>query len=195
MGLPNNVLSDVDFYATWNGPVQSDPTQYTDSCLGGADINNPAGGSQYQVWTFDTDGANVFASSPATGRKNIFTPGVSIESIRCCFDQNMHPFVCYLSSNQWNYWWYDTTIPGPATSQLPATVNSVACTLDDKRPWSSTVSDICLLYTNNNNLYYRRQRDRYGTEYLLRSSVNGILIRASMNNLNRLQLKMQANLL
>lgn len=194
MGLPNNVLSDIAFVYPWMGAAQSDPTQYTDQCTGGTDIQNPVGGARYQLWTFDTDGTGVYASSPGTGRKLILTPGVPIEEIRCCFDQNMFPFICYLSSGQWSYYWYNTQAGAPTTSQLPTGVTSVACSLDDKRLAESNVSDICLFYTLNNNLYYLRQRDRYGVQYLLRTNINAVLVRASMNVIQRMQIKLRANL-
>ena len=194
MGLPNNVLSDIAFVYPWANAGQPDPTQFTDACTGGMDIQNPNGGGLYQPWSFDTDGTNVYAASPGTGRKLIYTPGVQIEELRMCFDQNMFPFICYLNNSQWSYYWYDTHISAPTTSQLPAGVTSVACTLDDKRIRESNTSDICLFYTLNNNLYYLRQRDRYGTIYTLRNGVNATLVRAGMNVINRVQLKLRANL-
>ncbi len=197
MGLPDNALSDVAFRYTWRGTDQADPTQFVDYEMGGVGLNDPSGGLEYQLWTFDTDGTTVYASAPSVNRQAILTPAITrpIDSIRCCFDQNMRPFVAYLSSGQWSYWWYDTQISGPTTSQLPSTVNSVACTLDEKRVWEIGKSDICLFYTNNNGLYYRRQRDRYGVEYLLQPSINGTLVKVGMNGINRVQIKLRANLL
>lgn len=195
MGLPNNALSDVAFYAPWRGLSQSDPTQYTDSCMGGAGVSNPSGGNELQLWSFDTDGSNIYAASDLTGRFLLYTPGGTVESIRCCFDQNMHPFICFKNTEQWNYYWYDTNTSSYVTSQLPVTVNSVACALDDHRAFASNTSDICLFYTENNNLYYLRQRDLYGTAYLLRETINGTLVKVGMNMLDRFQLKLQANLL
>jgi len=195
MGFPNNVLSDVAFHYTWRGLDVVDPTDTIDYEMGAKGLDDPTYGLEYQLWTFDTDQTSVYASAPTVNRQVILTPGVPVDSIRCCFDQNMRPFVAYLSKGQWSYWWYDTTIPGPTTTQLPPTVDSVVCTLDEKRPWENGISDICLLYTNNNNLYYRRQRDRYGVEYLLRASINGTLVKAGMNGINRVQLKLRAKLL
>lgn len=192
MGMPNNVLSDVAFRYTWRGLNQTDPTVTQDYEEAGIGLNNTSAGLQYQLWTISTDGTHIYADAPSLAAPALLLSPGNVASVRGCFDQNMNPFICYLQEGQWNYWWYDTTIPGMVTSQLPGTVNSVVCTLDDKRPWEANKSDICLLYTNNGNLYYRRQRDRYATEYLLKASVNGTLVKVAMNGIERLQIKLQA---
>lgn len=192
MGMPNNVLSDVAFRYTWRGLNQLDPTVVQDYEEAGIALNDTSQGLQYQLWTFSTDGTNVIVDAPSLAAPiTLLSPG-SVTSVRGCFDQNMNPFVCYLKDSQWNYWWYDTTVGHMVTSQLASTVDSVVCTLDDKRPWESNKSDICLLYTNTGNLYYRRQRDRYGVEYLLKASVGGTLVKVAMNGIERLQIKLQA---
>lgn len=191
MGLPNNALSSQAFVYPWIDSTP-DPSQYVDYSLGGADIQNPLGGMQYQQWTFDTDGTHIFASSPGTGRKSILTPGGVITSIRACFDQNMYPFLCYLVGGQWSYYWFNAVSGTPVTSQLPSGVTSVVCALDDKRLLQASLSDVGLFYTLNNNFYYLRQRDRYTTAYLLKTGVNGLLLRAGMNVIHRMQFKFQA---
>lgn len=196
MGLPNNVLSDVAITYTWWGRDTLDPTLTQDYEEGGLALNDTSQGSAYQLWTFWTDGTHIFARAPSmSASATLLTPGGVVTSIRGCFDQNMNPFVAYQVGGQWSYWWYDTVAGHMVTSQLPSTVNSVVCTLDDKRTTNAPQSDICLLYTNNGNLYYRRQRDRYSTEYLLRASVGGTLVKVCMNGIERLQIKMQTPIL
>jgi hypothetical protein len=192
MGMPNNALSDVAFRYTWRGLNQADPTQTEDYEEAGVALNNTSEGMQYQLWTFSTNGTDILVDAPNQPAPTILLSPGSIVSVRGCFDQNMNPFVAYSRLEQWNYWWFDTTVGHMVTSQLPGSVNSVVCTLDDKRPWEASKSDICLIYTNNGNLYYRRQRDRYATEYLLKASINGTLVKASMNGIERLQIKLRA---
>ena len=195
MGMPNNKLSDVAFKYTWRGLNQTDPTVTQDFEEAGIALNNTSQGLQVQLWTFSTNGTDIIVDAPSLPAPITLLSPTNVASVRGCFDQNMNPFVAYLQEGQWNYWWFDTVVGHMVTSQLPSGVTSVVCTLDDKRPWESNISDICLLYTNNGNLYYRRQRDRYGIEYLLKTSVNGTLVKVAMNGIERLQIKLQATVI
>lgn len=194
MSMPNNnALSQIAIIYPWRGRDTQDPPLNADYEEGGIALNNTTAGLEYQLWTFTFDATSAYVEAPTLlGFKHKLFDKPNIQSIRGCFDQNMNPFVAFMQGGQWQYWWYDTTIPGMTFSTLPATITSVACTLDDKRQINSTTSDILLFYTNNGNLYQRRQRDRYGTEILTRAGVNGTLVKVGMNGIQRLQIKMQA---
>lgn len=189
--MPNGVLSQVTEKYAWRGIDQSDPTQYEDYEAGGVDLNNNSLGLEYQLWTFSFVLVSAYVTAPNQSEPNLlFSISSNIQEIKGCFDQNMAPFAAYKSADQYHYWWYDTVTAGYIFSDLPNGVNSVACTLDDKRQFNSTNSDILLFYTNNNNLYMRRQRDRYQNELLLKSGVGGKLVKVGMNGIERLQFKM-----
>jgi hypothetical protein len=61
------------------------------------------------------------------------------------------------------------------------------CSLDDKRQLQVSRSDIILAYIREGALYARQQRDRFDTEYLLKSDVGGYLRRIGMNVQQRFQ--------
>lgn len=192
MAMPNNSLSQIVLRYRWAGLDTDDPTDLTDYEEGGIALNNTSKGLQYQLWTYTAEGKDVYVEAPNTGGKiKLFSISSDIEILRGAFDQNMNPFVAYRSANQWHYRWFDTTASVYVTSDLPSTTTSCCCTLDDKRMAETGLSDILLFYTNNGNLYQRRQRDRYTSELLVRESVSGKLVKVGMNGLHRLQFKLQ----
>jgi hypothetical protein len=190
--MPNDSLSQVTVRYAWKGAPQDDPTSLQDYELGGVGLNDTSKGLQYQLWTFDAIGDTVYVSAPNTsGRIQLIQVAGTIEGIAATFDQNMNPFVAYSQGAQWHYWWYDPLVGHMVISDLPSAIDSCRVCLDDRRDWQIAASDILLFYTRNGNLYHRRQRDRYTAELLLREGVGGKLVRADMNGINRLQLKLQ----
>lgn len=189
--MPNNSLSQIAQKYAWSGIDKDDPTPYFDYEEGGVALNDVSQGLEYQLWTFNYISNSAYVAAPnQVAPEQLFTVSSNIQEIRGCFDQNMAPFVAYKAADQYHYWWYDTITAGYIFTDLPNSVDSIACTLDDKRQFNSTNSDILLFYTNNNNLYMRRQRDRYQNEMLVKGGVGGRLVKVGMNGIERLQFKM-----
>lgn len=191
MSIPNNALSQTTQRSTWYGLDTLDPTDTLDYEEGGIDLNDTSKGLEYQLWTFFYVDTAVYAYSDYTGNVHLFDSVASIDRVRGTFDQNMNFFVAYRSADQWKYRWYDTLSGDYTTSDMPTGVTSCVCTLDDKRKLENSTSDILLLYTLDDNLYYRQQRDRYQTEYLLRTGIGGELIKCGMNDKARIQIKLR----
>lgn len=189
--MPNDSLSQTTQQYGWRGLDQSDPTGELDYESGGINLHDVSQGLEYQLWTFYFVGMSAYVTAPNQSAPILlFTLTSEIQEINGCFDQNMAPFVAYKSGNQYHYWWFDTVGNAYVFSDLPTTVDSCKCTLDDKRQFNSSNSDILLFYTNTNNLYMRRQRDRYQTEMLLKTGVGGKLVKVGMNGIERLQFKL-----
>lgn len=189
--MPNDSLSQVAIKYKWRGLDKTDPTEFTDQEEGGVDIRDISLGLEYQLWTFSYIDKTAYATASSQSAPTaLFTIANELQEIRGCFDQNMAPFIAYKAADQYHYWWYDTVTATYIFSDLPNGVDSVACTLDDKRKFNSTNSDILLFYTNDNSLYMRRQRDRYQNETLLKAGVGGKLVKVGMNGIERLQFKM-----
>lgn len=190
--MPNDALSEVTIYYPWLGLDQNDPTGLEDYEEGGIDLNDVSKGLLYQLWTFKIYNYSGYAESANTGNIKVFDEPnqVPLQEIAGTFDQNMQPFVVYKAADQWHYRWWDTVTSAFVISDLATGVTSCRCTLDDKRQFNSSNSDILLFYTLNDNLYMRRQRDRYNNEILVRAGVGGKLIKVGMNGINRLQFKL-----
>jgi hypothetical protein len=136
--------------------------------MGSLALQNPAGGLLQQLWTVTTDGVHIYVSAPNTAPVLILSD-TNISEVDLAFDQNMFPFLTYVSNGLIKFYWYDPTIPAFVTSTIFELAISPRCTLDDKRAFDVTNSDIVLLYINllTQQLVYRIQRERYATEHVI----------------------------
>lgn len=154
--------------------------------MGGVALSDTTEGSLYQLWKVSLSGDNVQLSAPNTPPMGVFSKP-EITEISLAFDQNMNPFVAFVSEGRAGFWWFDTIAQAQVFTQMDADVVTPRCTLDDKRKSEAANSDIILAYIRGNGLYYRQQRDRYQTEYLLQSDAGPALHDVQMASNFRLQ--------
>ena len=110
-----------------------------------------------------------------------------ITEIDLTFDQNMRPCVAFVSDSIPKLYWYDTKI-GDFNIMTFSGILSPRVSLDDKRDFNISNSDIIFAYIKNNGLYYRQQRERFTVEHLLKSYQNNhskLLWRIGMGINNR----------
>lgn len=156
---------------------------------GGIAIQDPSEGLKARVWTGEIIGDDVVLAAPGVDPTTIITVA-GIRRFGFTFDQNMQPFITYELEDGGGafFYWFDTTIPGFTTTELPAGSYSPLCSLDDKRPLQTGTSDIILAYMRDGALYFRAQRDRYLVEYELETGLGSrTLIQIGMNTRLRFQ--------
>jgi hypothetical protein len=196
--LPNNALSSTVLSAPFLAPragVRFDAAHgLTDTHLGGIALGDASAGISYQLWTARADGANVYLSAPNTPEFPLLA-NVNAAWVALAIDQSAREFVAYADINgNASYYWYDTTILAYRTSALAGVIPRVFAALDDSRPLELGSSDVILAYERAGHLYYRQQRDRFGTEYDL-GSIPGIapstLVQIGMNAKLRFQFAFQ----
>lgn len=198
MAMPDNVLSSEIVKGHYIGTNDIVPTKLTDYELGGVGLNDPSQGLMVQLWRVYARSTKVFITSELHPSDILlFERGDIVTEVSLAFDQNMRPFVAFVEGEDelakaW-FWWYDTAIAQQVFTEL-VDASSPKATLDDKRPMQSLSSDIILGYVKNNNLYMRRQRDRYNVEYLLYEGINGSLVKIGMTDKNRLQFLLDSSL-
>lgn len=203
--IPGNKLSNPSPIYSIYMPPDGDPgiTALIDYELGGIDLYDGSQGLQVQVWTLTLKviGTNTdyYISSPNTASTYLFSRSYGTWG-RLAFDQNMFPIISYVDINGAGYYWYDPIAHAYAFVTMDSTVSFPCVTMDDKRYASTRLgtNDVILAYMNNNNLCYRQQRDRYGTEYVLLSNVGTIIPNPSvwkvgMNDGYRLQFQITGN--
>jgi hypothetical protein len=152
----NRVKTAVDLLVGWE--------------MGGLQLQDPTGGLLQQLWTVVcADGQNIFVTAPNQPTPILIVTDFNVTEVDLAFDQNMFPFVTYQANGLTKFYWYDPTVPGFVVSTLLTLAQSPRCTLDDKRAFDISNSDIQLLYINlvTQNLCYRIQRERYATEHVL----------------------------
>lgn len=178
--IPDNSLSTVVLYNPYLPPDDGTITDTMDVELGGPALYSGSGGLQYQTWTANIRGSGattyIGLSAPNTPEVNFFSSS-NLTWVRLAFDQNMYPVLCYIDQNGPAIRWYDATIPGYSIISLGSTVTNPCCTMDDKRDVATRLgtNDVIVAYIKSNNLYFRMQRDRYGTEYLLYSNAQTLI--------------------
>ncbi|AMD43393.1 hypothetical protein ZC03_006 [Pseudomonas phage ZC03] len=172
---------------------------------GGIAIQDPTKGLDYQIWR-----GRVF--SPNTDQSRIvidgrFSPEYEILQypyiceFNFSFDFNMRPLAVFLANeilevggkevpvqNCYMYW-FDNTLGDFDLIFLGSVIRTPKLLIDDPRMEESnfySLSDVCLFYWNNGNLYVRYLRDRFTEEHLLKRNVPYIQ-RVGMNEYYRLQ--------
>lgn len=173
-------------------PDDITPTALEDWELGGIGLSNGSQGLQVQTWHLLVHGTgpttSVWVDAPNTPPTQLFALP-NITWARLAFDQNMHPVVSYVAGGQAAFWWWDPTIPGQVFTNLPVTAISPCVTMDDKRMIQivSGNSDVVLCYINGNNLVFRLQRDRYGTEYVWYTNITSFVSNPYVNRIGMTQ--------
>lgn len=201
--IPDNELSSTAVISVFSFPVKQPGDLLVDWELAGYWLNDSSRGLAYKLWTLmaapnsDTGLVDVIVSAPggvqAGEASRVLFSFANVSEVALSFDQNMNPFVAYMrGSVPWIYW-YDPTVPGMTHTALPAGCYDLRCTLDDKRDAAVAVSDIVLGYVRAGNLCMRYQRERYGTEHVLRSGIgsNARLVSMAMNNGSRMQWRLR----
>ena len=160
----------------------------TDWETGGVGLHDPSAGLEVQEWTFTLRGDTVVVRA-ADGSETELLTADGITELAGTFDANMAVAVAFVRAQQTTLYWYDTTIHDYTTTAVAGT--SPRLTLDDKRPLHVADRDILLVYLRADKIYYRQQRDRYGTEYPLGDLPAGTerLGRVGMSTAGRVQVE------
>jgi hypothetical protein len=172
--LPQQTLSTAPTPSGFLPPRNARKELLLDYEQGGAAIQDASQGLQVKTWRGEVIGNDVVLSAENVAPTVVFTQG-GITEMQFTFDQNMQPFVAYmLNDTDARFRWFDATVPGFVVTSLPSGSYSPRCALDDKRNAAGTIlgaSDIILTYLRGGTLYFRAQRDRYETEYLLKTGL------------------------
>jgi hypothetical protein len=165
-------------------------TGLTDTHFGGVAISNASQGYLYQLWTATILNGDIWLSAPNTPIFK-YLSGTNATWVGLAFDQSANIFLAYTDINgNAKYYWFDSTIPGYRTSTLSGVVHRVFAALDDSRLVESSNNDVIFAYTRSGTLYFRAQRDRFGTEYNL-GAAPATLVQVGMSHVLRFQFAFQ----
>lgn len=135
---------------------------------GGIELYNPKYGLQDYIWKAWIENDTVFIKRDDLDNAVEFLKDKNISEIDLSFDQNMNPHIAYVADNIPKLYFYDTAQAVYVTMSFD-NIKNPKISLDDKRDFSISQSNIVFAYMRDNNLYIRLQRDRFGVEYLLKS--------------------------
>ena len=186
--IPEQSLSSEVVYAPFVGGRSLPVKETRDYENGGVDLSDPSLGLDYQVWRARILGNGTRIVVDAENNpETVLYEGADISEVSLSFDQNMRPVLALVEGGVPKLQWFDSDAGQQVVTEFPGIVTP-RVSLDDKRLIQSANSDVIFAYLSNGDLCYRRQRDRYETEYTLESGVpaSGI-IKIGMNRQWRLQ--------
>lgn len=201
---PATLSNPSPLYSLYIPPDGDTISKLTDVELGGIGLQDPSAGLQVQTWTLTIvlNGlqGDFYLSAPNFPPTLLFSR-VNVTWGRLAFDQNMFPIIAYVDQYGAGYYWYDPIVHAYSFVVMDAAVKTPCVSMDDKRDIPTRVgsNDVILAYMKGNGLYYRIQRDRYSTEYLLKNDMTSIisnpdLWKIGMNEGMRLQFLFHGNL-
>lgn len=195
--LPLNELSSSAVLTGYPDPVKQPGDFLIDWERGGVALNDASAGLLVQLWTLtavrdpdDSELRHLHLTSPM-GADHLLFSGTGISEVALSFDQNMNPFVAYVQEGVAKFYWYDSTLPGMTTTNLPTGSVTPRCTLDEKREANLENSDNVLAYVRDGWLRARYQRDRYLIEYDLAEVGEALLVSMAMNVGYRIQFRLR----
>lgn len=196
MALPNDAASSVTISNAILPPDDRMTIPLEDFERGGVAINDASAGIDFADWRcFVVNLADVYLQ-PAGGAATLIFSSPGIEVVTFAFDQLMRPHIVYRTGQVTSLRWFDPTTNGFVTTAFGDLIDP-RLSFDDKRSTQfGARGDIIFAYLRavggTRGLYYRQQRDRFATEYALRTGLpsNTRLREVGMNR----GLRMQFNL-
>lgn len=192
--LPDHVLSTEFFPAQFRFPRNIPRQPLVSYEYGGVALNDASQGLRARVWRGEYLDGSIVLSADGVAPQTVLTIA-DVLNFDFTFDQNMRVAIAYqLNSGSSHFYWFDSTIPGFTTLDLPAGSITPRCAIDDNRDSQIDVSDIILAYVREGHLYAREQRDRYTVEYDLYDGAGpGGLVQIGMNRLWRFQFQLSSS--
>ena len=152
---------------------------------GGVALNDSSEDLTKYVWQAWTDGTTITVKRDDLATETVLITDSNITEIDLTFDQNMRPCIAYVANGISKLYWYDSLRAMQVIDSFLG-VTSPRVSLDDKRRFNVSNSDIIFAYQKGNDLCYRVQRERFGVEHVLATDTNKrILWRIGMGRKNR----------
>lgn len=198
--MEHSISTQTNLYTPYGRP--DDGLRYNplvDYELGGFELNNSDQGLAVQWWKLEYDGVDKLVLTPLQFGQSIelLTGIPNVTEVSLAFSGNMDPHVTYVSNGIPYLWWFDSQKNGgqmELTNYSSQGITSPRLTYDIHNPIiDSALADVIFAYIRNNNLYYRRQKERFGVERVLKDQLwNGVkLNKVGLNQGNRLQYEIQ----
>lgn len=173
MAIIEDRLSSQVVDATYSFPEGELRSGFTHDWEGGpAALTDTSGGMNFQAWQLSYSDPDITLTPQDVGSPSIVLSAAGCKQISFTFDQNARPSIVYVTATSCYLYWYDTLASNYVTTEFPGLVSAIL-SLDDKRYFQSSANDILFWYTKETSptvyeLYHRRQRDRFETEFVMR---------------------------
>ena len=159
------------------------PTESWDN--GGVALSDPSQDLTKYVWQAWTDGTTITVKRDDLATETVLITDSNITEVDLTFDQNMKPCIAYVANGISKLYWYDSQQAKQVIDEYPDIINP-RVSLDDKRRFNVSNSDIIFAYQKGDTLCYRVQRERFTIEHLLATNPKKRLLwRIGMGRNNR----------
>lgn len=155
---------------------------------GSEQLNQPTAGLTGYTWTAESDGTRIWVYRDGVEPVTVHTDS-GITQIALGFDQSMRPHLAYVAGGVTKFKWFDTALGDWAVMAIPG-ATTPRLTTDEKRANFMSDSDLLISYKKGTDLVVRVQRERFQTEHILATGIEGDLVIFGLNDKNRLQWKL-----
>jgi hypothetical protein len=169
MSLPQNQPAALSLPGPFIPPDDQVSRATEDFEDGGVAVQDASQGLVGFTWRLWVNGLEVWLQREGAAVIPVFT-AAGIEELSLAFDQNMRPHVAYSVGGTLYLRWYDSFAQAYVTSSFGPGKNP-RLSLDDKRYFMISASDVIFAYLRNGSLCYRQQRDRFEVERVLRTGI------------------------
>lgn len=167
--LPEPLLIDEGVTSLFNYPRSKNYPLTESWDNGGVALSDSSEELTKYVWKAWTDGTTIIVKRDDLDSYHVVLMDSNITEIDLTFDQNMRPCIAYVANGISKLYWYDTQQAMQVIDEYPD-IRNPRVSLDDKRRFNVSNSDIILAYQKGDTLCYRIQRERFTTEHILATS-------------------------
>lgn len=152
---------------------------------GGVALSNPSEDLTKYVWQAWTDGTSIMVKRDDLDTSHVVLTDINITEVDLTFDQNMRPCIAYVANGISKLYWYDAEQASQVINEYPD-IRNPRVSLDDKRRFNVSNSDIIFAYQKGDTLCFRIQRERFTVERVLATDPKKRLLwRIGMGRKNR----------
>lgn len=188
--IPGGTFTSSAITNTFRIPNDMPYTPLSQTVWGGVSVGDSSGGRLVKYWVISYD-SNVISVKPIDGPIAFTLPVVDVTSLSLAFDNNMGLAIAYTKADG-AYFYYFDSLTSKYITRFFAGANSCRVCVDDARSFYTSNSDVFLVYTLNDKLYYRKQRDRYDVETYVADTTSRLL-KVGQNIDNRFQIELGAD--
>ena len=133
----------------------------------GGSIINDSTDMFNNTWLYTYEANNIQIRNLTTMEPTIILDTIeNIYQVSVTFNQIMQVQYCYIIEDQLYLYWFDSLINNYTATLLTDEVTSCYIVLDETRDNLIRTSNNLLYYIKNNNLYLRKQNERFTIEHL-----------------------------
>ena len=182
--IPTNTFTNALDASDYLPPNDLPYDPLTQTVRGGISLGDNSLGRDVQNWVVYYENSTI--KIKAENEIVVFTLlEPNIETLSLAFDSSMKVVLTWTITTGAYLYYFNTTTQSYTRVDYPNVTSSRVC-VDKFDDFYNTNSDVLFVYSLNGSVYYRLQRDRYTTPYLIQA-MPGYVKKAGLTTKNRFQ--------